>query len=214
MQLKKHGYKCSAKILLTNFGSLLFIGFYIAMMSVAYRLKQRTNAECILYFIYSNPLPVSLSVFNPAIFVIFTPKTILLASKFISNFRGSRSFNVTSNGGQNQSGKRRVTTVSRVVHPWGLGADMCEMRGKSHCQLRSKTHSRERVLSKHSTVTILNEIKRRKTRASGFSLQSSETDTIKEEIISSSSEGDKGSSRTELVKRVAGRGLRFVGNEN
>ena len=75
VQLQRNGYMCSIKIFLTNIGSFLFLCFYFAMITIAYQLTERTLTDCILYFMYSNVSPVFLSVFNPTVFVIFTPKT-------------------------------------------------------------------------------------------------------------------------------------------
>lgn len=59
--------------------------FYLAMLSIAYKLQERTKTDCILYFMYSVVMPVFLSVFNPVIFVLFTPKTFKVAWEKLRN---------------------------------------------------------------------------------------------------------------------------------
>lgn len=64
--------------------------FYIAMIVIASRgLVKRTKRDCILYLIYSVGMPVFLSVFNPTVFVLFTPKTLKVLYKKPDNKKHS-----------------------------------------------------------------------------------------------------------------------------
>ena len=98
IQLRRHGHKSSLKIILTNFASILFVTFYCSVTVIAAMQppSKRSKTDCILYFLYSNVVPVGLSVFNPIVFVVFTPATFTVAWNGLFRKRTSGSIRSTT----------------------------------------------------------------------------------------------------------------------
>ena len=158
VQLRKHGWKCSLKILISNFGSILFMAFYLAMIRIAGVQEERSKTDCILYLMYSVAVPVFLSVFNPVIFVLFTPQTFIMAWEKLAH-RQSIPSRVQSIDLLNIHPKPHTAIEAKTdtpkVYKIGKTSTVCQVKQISEVDLHNMVYSNFHTIRKETENNAL-----------------------------------------------------------
>jgi hypothetical protein len=156
VQLRKNGWKCSVKILITNFGSILFMSFYLAMIMIASTpVNQRSKTDCILYIMYSVVVPVFLSVFNPTVFVLFTPKTFQVAwNKICRRSPINDHFASLARRQTRQSGYGETLSDQAKVYQIGETSTVVQVKRISGIELESMVYSNFHTIRKETDTSV------------------------------------------------------------